>query len=267
MLKENLRLKHIVAIVISSFIVLQMSMPVFAGGMFGPPQTLSKKEGGLNTAIGYQYVQDTLKNDSEHVFRQHQIYSHAAWGASNLWEIYGRLGIADLKISDAFASSNMITSVSKNDFEENWKLFGTLGAKFFYPVNDLLGVGAFIQGTVHFSNYADDVVGVYHATPFAADLKIKNLWDVKAGLALQAAINWNIKIYGGPFVDYTQADARLPSPIPGLLMGGRDDVLQNKSKAGGFLGVDIPLSRGFRLNIEGRYTDQFSIGSAVTYTY
>ena len=62
MLKKNLPMKHIVAIVIASFIVLQMSVPVFAGGMFGPPQTLSKKEGGLNTAIGYQYVQDTLKN-------------------------------------------------------------------------------------------------------------------------------------------------------------------------------------------------------------
>jgi hypothetical protein len=238
-----------------------------AGGMFGPPQTLSKKEGGLNTAIGYQYVQDTLKNDLEHVFRQHQIYSHAAWGASNLWEIYGRVGISDLKISDAFASSNTLTAVSKTDFEENWKFFGTLGGKIFYPFDDHLGVGAFIQWTYHFSNYTDDVVGVYHATPFAADLKIKNLWDVKAGLALQAAVVWNIKIYGGPFVDYTQADARLPAPIPGLLMGGRDDVLRNTSKVGGFLGVDMPLLRGFRLNIESRYTDQFSIGSAVTYTY
>ena len=97
--------------------------------MFGPPQTMSKKTGGANTAIGYRYAEDTLKGDTDrHVVRQRQIYSQAAYGASGRWEIYGRIGISDLQIADAFRSSSALTAVSRDSFEENWKFFGTLGA-------------------------------------------------------------------------------------------------------------------------------------------
>ncbi len=73
-----------------------------------------------------------------------------------VWEIYGRIGISDLKIFDAFSSTNVLTTTSKNDFEENWKFFGTLGAKGFYPINNIFGIGAFLQGSYNFSNFTDE---------------------------------------------------------------------------------------------------------------
>ena len=235
--------------------------------MFGPPQTLSKTAGGLNTAIAYQYTEDVFKNSGDFVVRQNQIYSHAAYGKAGIWEVYGRVGIADLKISDAFSSGNALTTTSGNDFAENWKFFGTLGAKAFYAVNDFLGVGAFVQGTYHFNNYTDSVTGVYNGTPFEADLKIKNLRDLHGGIGLQATIPLSIKIYGGPYVYYSEADTVLSVDRPGLPFGTEKGTVQNKSKIGGFIGTDIPLARGFRLNIEGQYSERLSIGSAVTYTY
>ena len=185
----------------------------------------------------------------------------------NRWEIYGRIGVSDLKIFDAFHSTNALTATSKNHFEENWKFFGTLGAKGFYPFNNIFGIGAFIQGSYNFSNFTDDVTGLHNATPFLADLKIKNLWDVNFGLGVQATVPWGIKLYAGPYIYYAEADAHLSHAVPGIQSGDQNFSWKNKSIAGGFFGADIPLAKGFRLNIEGQYTDRFSIGSAITYTY
>jgi hypothetical protein len=238
-----------------------------AGGLFGPPQTVSKEAGGLNTAIGYGHYEDTFKNNSDYVVRQNQVYSQVAYGAKDMWEIYGRIGISDLKISDAFSSTNALTTTSKNDFAENSKFFGSLGAKGFFPFNKIFGIGAFIQGTYHFSHYTDDIAGRDNGLPYIADLEIKNLWNVNAGIGFQATAPCDIKLYAGPYIYYSGANASLSANIAGLEFGTQGTSLKNKSIAGGFIGADMPLAKGFRLNIEGQYTDRFSVGSAITYTY
>ena len=247
--------------------LLPLGSMAHAGGMFGPPQTLSKKSGGLNTAIAYRYAEDTFRHDADYVVRQNQIYSQAAYGWGELWEIYGRIGISDLRISDAFRSTNAATTTTKTDFAENWKFFGTLGAKGFLPLGRIFGIGAFVQGTYHFSNYTDDVDGVHNGTPFEAELRIKNLWDIHGGIGIQAALPWKIKLYGGPYVYYSEAEAILALNIQGIPFSTERTTLHNKSIAGGFFGIDVPLAKGFRLNIEGQYADRFSIGSAITYVY
>lgn len=244
-----------------------MNSAATAGGLFGPPQTVSSKAGGPNTAIGYMYHKDTYKDGTDQVIKQNQIYSQVAYGNENIWEIYGRLGISDLKIFDAFSSTNVLTTTSKNDFEENWKFFGTLGAKGFYPINKTFGIGAFIQGTYNFSNFTDEIAGINNTTPYLAALKIKNLWDVNFGIGFQVIIPYGIKLYLGPYIYYSEANASLSANIPGLKFGTENVLLKNKSIAGGFVGADIPLAKGFRLNIEGQFAEQFSLGTAVTYTY
>jgi hypothetical protein len=235
--------------------------------MFGPPQTVSREAGGLNTAIGYQYHEDSFQDNGDYLVRQNRIYSQASYGSSGIWEIYGRIGVTDLKIVDAFKSANVLTTTSRDNFEENWKFFGALGAKGFYPFNRFFGVGAFVQGSYNFSNFTSDVSGMQGATPFAAELKVKNLWDVNFGIGLQATVPHGVKFYTGPFAYYAEADAYLSPVIPGMLSGAQKTLLKNKSIAGAFWGTDIPLAKGFRLNVEGQYTDRFSVGSAITYTY
>lgn len=235
--------------------------------MFGPPQTISKQTGGANTAIGYRYAEDTLKGDLEHVVRQHQIYSQAAYGFSGLGEIYGRVGISDLRISDAFRSTSALTVVSGDSFEENWKFFGTLGAKGFYSINSIFGVGAFVQGSCNFSNFTDEVAGTSGGAPFAADLKVKYLWDVNFGMGVQATVPYGIRLYAGPYVYYSEADAYLSVPVPGIQSGAEKASWTNQSGFGGYFGVAVELGRGFGVNLEGQYSDRFSAGSAITYTY
>jgi hypothetical protein len=265
--KETALTKKFIILPIAALWILAMSSVAAAGGMFGPPQTVSKEAGGLNTAIGYRYHEDRFKDRTDYIVRQSQIYSQVSYGASNTWEIYGRIGIADPKILDAFKSTDILTTTTRDHFEENWKFFGTLGAKGYFPLNRIFGIGAFIQGSYNFSNYTDDITGVQSGTPFTADLKVKNLWDVNFGIGLQASVPGGIKLYAGPYGYYTEADAYLSAALPGIQSGTQKTLLNNKSIAGAFLGADIPLARGFHLNIEGQYTDRFSIGSAITYTY
>ena len=238
-----------------------------ASGLFGPPQTVSKEAGGLNTGIGYFYSEDTFKNDTDHLIRQNLIYSQVAYGAKNMWEIYGRIGVSDLKIYDCFSSTNALTTTSKLDFEENWKFFGTLGAKGFYPISKIFGIGAFIQGTYNFSNYTDSVTGITNSDTYTADLKIKNLWDINFGMGLQLTVPLGIKLYAGPYVYYSEAKASLDSNIPGLEFAAGNVSIRNKSIVGGFAGIDIPLFKGFHLNVEGKYADKLSAGAAISYTY
>jgi hypothetical protein len=249
-----------------AFILLVLNGTAAAGGLFGAPQSVSKEAGGLHTGIGYNYYEDKYENGTDLVVRQNQVFSHLGYGARN-WEIYGRIGGADLKISDAFSTTQASTATSKNDFEDNWKIFGTLGAKGFYPFNATFGVGAFIQGSYYFSDFTDRVSGIRNGAPFTAELKVKNLWDVNFGVGLQATAPKDIKIYIGPYVYYSDARISPSAKIPGLDFAAEDIRIKNKATAGGYAGVDVPLARGFHLNVEGQYAERFSGGVMVTYSY
>jgi len=239
-----------------------------ASGPFGPPQTISREAGGLNTAIGYSYQEDRFEDNAQYVFRQNQIYSQASYGAQNRWEIYGRIGVSDLTISDAFASNNSSTIISSDrDFTEHWKFFGTLGAKGFLPVNKIVGVGAFLQGSYYFEHFQCEVAGTEAGAPFTADLKVRDLWDVNFGIGFQVTAPYDIKIYAGPYIYYSEAKANLSADIAGLAFGTQKISLENKAIAGGFAGVDVPLAKGFHLNIEGRYSERFSCSAAIGYRY
>lgn len=254
-------------LILFTLFVIAWSDPAQAAGLFGAPQTLSVRTGGLNTAVSYLYHEDVYEYDRSYVVRQHQLYSQAAYGAKNNWEIYGRIGVADLTVSDAFASAEPSTTTGKKNAEENWKFFGTLGAKVFYPVSAVFGFGAFVQGTYHFSYYTDNVSGESTGVPFEADLKIKNLWDVHGGLGVQVTLPGDFRLYGGPYVYYSEAKVSLFPSVSGLGFSEGHCRFKNSSLVGGYAGVDVPLAKGFRLNLEGRYSERFSFGAAVSYVY
>ncbi len=260
-------MQSLIVIVLSAFLMFAVNGTAAAGGLFGPPQPVSKPAGGLHTGIGYWYQEDKYGNEKDHVIKQNQVYSEIGYGAKN-WEIYGRVGISDLKILDAFSPAQAgTTTTSRNDFEDNWKFFGTLGAKGFYPFNQTFGVGAFLQGSYFFSDFSDIVSGSQNGVPFTTELKVKNLWDVNFGVGFQATVPKNIKLYAGPFIYYSEAKISPSANITGLEFSTGDTTIKNKTIVGGYTGVDLPLFGGFHLNVEGQYSQRFSAGVAVTYSY
>ncbi len=264
--RAEIHTKILRVIGIAALIIFTVNGADAAGGLFGSPQTVSKDEGGLHTGIGYWHQEDKYKDGTDHVFRQNQIYSHLGYGARN-WEVYGRIGIADLKISDAFRSSQASITTSKEDFEDNWKFLGTLGAKVFYPFNKTFGIGAFLQGSYYFTDFKDQVSGTLNGAPYTAELKVRGLWDINFGVGFQATVPKDIKLYFGPYIYYSEAKISPTTNIPGLEFSAGNVTVQNKTKGGGFAGVDIPIGRGFHLNVEGQYSERFSVGTAVTYSY
>jgi hypothetical protein len=259
-------MKHLEVIGLSAFLIFIAHGISAAGGLFGPPESISRDTGGLHTGIGYGHEENKLKNGAELLTRQNQIYSQLGYGARN-WEIYARVGISDLEIPDAFRPSQASTTTSKNDFEDSWKLFGTLGMKGFYAFNKTFGVGGFLQGSYYFRNFTDPVSGTFNGTPFITELAVKNLWDVNFAIGFQATVPWGIKLYTGPFVYYSEAKTSLSADIPGLQIGTGDARLENKTTAGGFAGIDLPLARGFHLNVEGKYSSRFSFGAVISFSY
>jgi hypothetical protein len=245
-MKKILYAKYFPVFALVTLLFSTISPTVMAAGLFGAPQTVSREAGGLNTAIGYRYHEDIYENGADLKIRQNEIYSQAAYGAKNIWETYARIGISDLKIEDVF--------------KENEKFFTTLGAKAFYPISKIMGVGAFVQGTYYFSDFTDTVSG-------NKEIKVDNLWDVNCGVGFQATLPRDIKLYAGPYIYYSEAKMSLPSNIQGLGYAAGNFSIKNKSIAGGFAGLDIPLIKGFRLNVEGQYSNRFSVGAAISYTY
>jgi hypothetical protein len=254
-------------IAVSVFMILAMQGIAAADGPFGSPQPIAKEAGGLHTAIGYWHHEDIYKNGAEFVTRQDQVYSEAGYGAQNRWDIYGRIGVSNLKIQDTFSSSSPLTTTSNNDFDENWKFFGTLGAKVFYPFSKTFGMGAFVQGSYSFNSLKDDVSGTNGGTPYRAVLSVNDLWDVNFGIGFQATVPYGIRLYAGPYVYYSEATASLSTNVPGLQFSTADTSIKNKTNAGGFAGIDLPLAKGFRMNVEGQCSERFSAGGAITYTY
>jgi hypothetical protein len=245
-MKKILYAKYFPVFALVTLLYFTISPSVMAAGLFGAPQTVSREAGGLNTAIGYRYHEDIYENGADIKIRQTEIYSQVAYGAKNIWEVYGRVGMSDLNIEDVF--------------KDNEKFSGTLGAKAFYPISKTIGVGAFVQGTYYFSDFTDTVSR-------NKEIKVKNLWDINCGVGFQAALPRDIKLYAGPYIYYSEAQMSLSSHIPGLEYTAGNFSIKNKSIAGGFAGLDIPLIKGFRLNVEGQYSDRFSTGAAVSYTY
>ena len=239
----------------------------FAAGLIGPPQSLSRPEGGLSTAVGFAYDEEPFKGRFEHVMRAKRLFTQAAYGKPDLWEVCGSIGLADMKLSGAFSPPGGVPAIARNDFHDDWQLFGAVGARAYYPATPWFGIGAFAPAAYPFGSYSDQVIGLAGATPFAADMKVKQLWSLRAGIGLQATVFDRLKLYGGPYLCHAKARVDLAPSVSGMPLGTDADEIRNKTRAGGFAGAVIPLAKGFAVILEGRYAERFSIGSAVTYTY
>jgi hypothetical protein len=267
--KLGMDIKTVKVMLIVMVVMLTMAGRAAASGPFGPPEPLARPAGGLHTGIGYWLQEDKLKNNEEYLSRQQQVYSELGYGFRKNWDLYARVGLASQKLFDAFNPTTTATTTGKNDFSENWKFFGALGIKGFYPLRPVFGIGAFVQGTYYFSDFTDNATGTRNGAPFTVEIGLKNMWDVSAGIGLQATIPGDINLYIGPYVYYMETKVAPSAGIAGLALTAGEIILRNNAVCGVFGGIDVPLSRGFRLQVqvEGKYADRLSGGAAVTYSY
>ena len=77
----------------------------------------------------------------------------------------------------------------------------------------------------------------------------------------------DIRLHLGPYIYYSEARISPSANVSGLPFSAGDVTVHNRTPIGGFTGIDVPLARGFHLNVEGQYSQRVSVGAAVTYSY
>ncbi|MCX5803025.1 MAG: hypothetical protein NTU69_05755 [Proteobacteria bacterium] len=249
--------------IIVTLIFIVFATSVYAG-QFGPLEPYAK-EGSFSFGVGYFY-EDT-KWDSA-TFRiagvsldtgkfrteSNQMYLQGSYAPTKGWEVYGRLGAADmkLKIDDT------------DDLKDSQKFFGTLGIKSTLYDNKTFSWGPFLQGTYR-SNYKDSVSATVLGVPVKADFEFKNYYDINAGFTGQVKVN-DFIIYGGGFYTYANAKAEITMSLLGVSLSG-SDTIKVKNPVGGFLGFSIPFTKELKFNIEGQFKDRVSAGGILTYSF
>jgi hypothetical protein len=218
-------------------------------GQFGPLDSTAEA-GKFTLGVGYFFEDTKWKADDFGDFRteSNQYYLQVSYGLPKNWEVYGRIGGADMKLkSDGFLDGT----------KDSTQPFGTLGIKGAFFKKNQFSFGAFAQGTYR-SEYKDSAT----VGGTEVDSKFKDHYDINVGLAAQLKFG-NFLVYGGPFWYYARAKAELSA-------SGYQDVsetVKEKDNIGGFLGVKIPITKRVGLNIEGQLRDRTSYGAMITYAF
>lgn len=250
-----------------SLVIVLLSVSVSFAGQFGAPESGAKGVGDAwQVGAGYWYHQDKIDAGSKtYKYDQHQAYLQLGKAFSD-FEVFARAGGSTFRIPDGFTEAYPQYPSSKSDWEPNWKPFGTIGAKAYFPVSDKLGFGAFAHGSYYFGDYEDSAVLTVSGTGVTDTLKIKNVWDAYFGLAVQVKVA-SAKVYAGPYYYYIEGKGQETATLGNLTFTGPEATVKNKTNFGGFLGVEVPLNKAFSFNLEGQYSERLSVGAAVMYSF
>jgi hypothetical protein len=239
----------------------------FAAGPFGPVDPISKSteplsgSSGWSLSVGYWYYQDKFKIKDplsiDYNVKSNQVYLQAAKKAGG-GEIYARLGGATFEGTYDSLNAKMSDSM---------KPFGALGLRYYFPLGSGFGVGPLVQGTYYFSEYKDtiSVAGLS-----GVEIKQKDYWDASIGLGFQYSADM-FRIYAGPFAYWAQAKFDGTAP-PGYWWAstGTQNIsinTENKSNIGGFAGIVFDFTKQFSLSVEGTYSQDFSGGAMLNYSF
>ena len=242
------------------FILITLLIFAFVGtalaGPFGSPEPRAKEKTGFFVGAGYWYNEDKFKYDeSDFKIKHNQAYIEIGQSFSNA-EIIARIGASDAKATD---------------LSDSFKPFGTLGLKGYVPLGSNFGIGPIVQGTYYFGDFKDNVIVRSGASTASAQVKIKDYWDVRGGVALQATITPQFKVYAGPFAYYSESKLEISLPPGWIWVSTGTSVssatAKSKSNFGGFGGVDLPLTKEFHINLETQYSESFSGGASLSYSF
>jgi hypothetical protein len=216
------------------------TLGVSFAGQFGPPEPTAK-EGKPSIGIGYFYSESKMKsgNTGNLVFKSNQVYLQGTFSFVKNWEVFGRIGGADMK-EQAFG------------FKDGMKAFGSVGVRGLLYDDGLFGFGPVIQGNIY-SKYSDTTM----SGSVPERLTVEDSWDGSVGLAAQIKID-KVVFYYGPFAYMARNKLKVQNDSA---------TLKEKQNVGGFLGVNVLAIKGLNICIEGQYTGRFSVGGMVNYSF
>lgn len=209
-----------------------------AAGMFGAPEGASRPY----MALGYSYEQNGMKMDDgpDFIAKQNQMFLQGGYGWSGS-EVYMRLGFSDLRVQP---------NDMDNTFSDSYQPYGAIGAKYFSRINEAWGIGPFIQATYYFSDFSQYVN--------STNVSVKNWWDTSIGFGVQYKVASSIAVYAGPFISWSNGK---------LYSNDVSTDFESNTNFGAYLGATGKVNDKVSVTAEGKYTDYFSGGLMVNYSF
>lgn len=238
----------------------------------GPP-TAELSKGQWNLGFNYTYSTQDLDTTTAKLvrtgedpttfhlktkdFNVHRYYVAVGYGLAEWWEVYGQLGIADLKadFSGDTAGAPWNDGVNFDD-DFAWGL----GTRFTLAEQGKVKWGLSAQMNWLDTNWDDNV---------GANTKLK--YSVET-FDLLVAVGPTIdmggwKLYGGPFYYYLNGDYKYTNVSPGSLWKETAD-LEADSNFGGFIGAQFALSESVDLATEISSTsDGWAFGTGIGWKF
>jgi hypothetical protein len=224
-----------------SFIAAILGTMLFVGtafaGQFGPPEPLADP-GKVSLGLGYWLDRTKMKQDDDHLTtRSNQYYLQGTYTLLKDWEIYGRLGAADMVVHSHDTGQH---------FSDSANVYGTLGFKGVLYRYGNFAIGPFIEGS-----WCGDYAGV-----------AKNQWDTSVGVSAQYKIR-SVTLYGGPFAYWRQADSQMA-----LNPSVSQDDMKERHNLGAFLGVRVPVvQQKVFLTAEAQMKDRPGAGASISFKF
>ena len=230
-------MKSIIATVLAVLFIVS----AVSAGQFGPPEPMADI-GKFSLGLGHWLDRTKMKQDDDRLgTRSNQYYLQGNYTFLKDWEVYGRLGGANMIVH---------SHDTQQRFSDSAEVYGTLGFKGVLYRYKNFAVGPFIEG----SWYGD------HKNV------VDNQWEANLGVSAQYKIpvgSCDLTVYGGPFVYWHQADSQLA-----LNPAVSQNDMKERNNIGGFLGIKVPVVRQkIFLTAEAQMKDRLGGGVSLSYAF
>lgn len=236
-----------------------------SAGSFISPESAAEK-GKFSIGVGYFNYSAKWASDNsdwgEVKFTSNQPYIQASYGFLKNAEAYLRIGAADLKIGNTFASGSGVSG-SKQDFSDNMKPFVGAGVRGKFNFTPSLGVSPFLQVNLY-PSYKDSTSGTIFGYPATQEIEIKNPREANIGVAFQSKVR-GVALYAGPIVGWSETNVATKLIVPGFGEATNSATYREKNNYGAFAGLQAPLGKKFVLEIQGQMKSEFSGGVSIHY--
>jgi hypothetical protein len=215
-------------VLVFALLVFGLTGSALALAPMGPP-TAGLKTGQFRVGIDYSYSEEDMDVEDETLDKvtSNMVFANLGYGIMDEWEIFGRLGMADIQADDILDSGV--------DFSGDFKFAWGVGTKYTFLKQESLDWGFLFQVT---SVDSDDTVG-------GTDIDIDYYdWEFAVGPTWKLNDTWSI--YGGPFVHFIDGDV----DIEGYDSGD----LEEDSMWGGYVGAEAELCQNTSLFGEFQFT-------------
>lgn len=219
-----------------------------------------------NFVAGYSYEPELKWVSSKAPLPDIKIQQHNAYAQLNFVHnpflaTYLRVGGFELNIEDVF---NVPGEDTPRDFSPGTSLAATIGFNGLLVKYKYFSLGVFGQYTLC-EDYNKRVT--YQQSENVSDTAtlsfgLKNISWYKAGVAAQTNVG-KVNLYGGVFSFGLNADATATRHVFGINEENATTTYENKTSAGAFAGIRIPLDENFIVCLEAQQIDDISYGVSV----